>query len=54
MEPPSSLDSDAVRDEMDFLLAEQFDDVIRGAIPDLELADLSKDLPAWMPQQAGG
>ena len=46
---------DAVRDEMDFLLAEQFDDVIRNAIPDLELAELSsKDLPAWMSEQAGG
>ncbi len=45
---------DAVRDEMEFLLAEQFDDVIRNAIPDLELADLSKDLPAWMSEQAGG
>ena len=41
---------DAVRDEMEFLLAEQFDDVIRNAIPDLELADLPKDLPAWMPE----
>ncbi len=45
---------DAVREEMDFLLAEQFDDVIRNAIPDLELAELSKDLPAWMSEQAGG
>ena len=45
---------DAVRDEVEFLLAEHFDDVIRNAIPDLELADLSKDLPAWMPEQAGG
>lgn len=44
---------DAVRAEMAFVLAEQFDDVIRNAIPDLELADLSKDLPAWMPEQAG-
>ena len=44
---------DAVRDEMEFLLAEQFDDVIRNAIPDLELADFSRDLPAWMPEQAG-
>ena len=41
---------DAVREEMEFVLAEQFDDVIRNAIPDLELADLSKDLPAWMPE----
>ena len=45
---------DAVRDEMEFLLAEQFDDVIRNAIPDLELVDLPKDLPAWMSEQAGG
>ncbi len=44
---------DAVRDEMEFLLAEQFDDIIRNAIPDLELADFSKDLPAWIPEQAG-
>ena len=41
---------DAVREEMEFVLAEQFDDVIRNAIPDLELADLAKDLPAWMPE----
>ena len=41
---------DAVREEMEFVLAEQFDDVIRNAIPDLELADLSKDLPAWIPE----
>ena len=45
---------DAVREELEFVLAEQFDDVIRNAIPGLELADLSKDLPAWMPEQAGG
>lgn len=44
---------DAVRDEMDFLLAEWFDDVIRNAIPDLELAGLPKDLSAWMPEPAG-
>jgi len=41
---------DAVREELEFVLAEQFDDVIHNAIPDLELADLSKDLPAWMPE----
>ena len=41
---------DAVSEEMEFVLAEQFDDVIRNAIPDLELADFSKDLPAWMPE----
>lgn len=44
---------DAVREEMEFLLAEQFDDVIRNAIPDLEPAGLPKGLSAWMPEPAG-
>ena len=37
---------EGVRDEVEFVLAERFDDVILDAIPDLELGGLSEDLPA--------
>ena len=37
---------EGVRDELEFVLAERFDDVILDAIPDLELRGLSEDVPA--------
>ena len=36
---------EGVREEVEFVLAERFDDVILDAIPDLKLAGLAEDLP---------
>lgn len=44
---------EGVRDEVEFVFAERFDDVILDAIPDLELRDLSHDVPAWMSETGG-